>query len=163
MYRFDDPKGEYGVLYAAETERGAFVETFLRELPTRVVSITNLRERRLSSLRVLRKLRLVSAHGAGLVQLGTTAALAAARIETPGIEPWKMYEHSQAWSRALYEHPSAPDGISFKSSHDDRLLCFALFDRVGDALEEDEHPKELHSHKRLLADCVKEYKIKIFR
>ena len=28
--RFDDPRGEYGVLYVAEDAFGAFVETFLR-------------------------------------------------------------------------------------------------------------------------------------
>jgi hypothetical protein len=152
----------YGVLYAAMTPRGAFVETFFRDLPTRIVSITNLRKRVVSTLSVGRPIRLVSAHGAGLVKLGTTAAVSAARNESPGIKPWKMYEHSQAWSRAAYEHPDAPDGIAFNSSHDDGLLCAAIFDRAADAIRQEGGPDFLHSNKRFLAEVVNDYKVSLF-
>lgn len=43
--RFGAPEGEYGVMYAAEDEYGAFVETFGRDTGVRVIDEADLMER----------------------------------------------------------------------------------------------------------------------
>jgi hypothetical protein len=45
------------------------------------------------------------------------------------------YALSQLWSRVLWEHSDEPDGILYRSRHDDSALCVALFDRAKGALE----------------------------
>ena len=154
-YRFDDPVSRYGVLYAAAEEVGAFVETFLRDLTTRIVARSNLALRRITPLETTRPLALVSAYGPGLVHLGTTGAIAAA--VSPGINPWEQYSHSQTWSRALFVHPEKPDGILYRSSHDDSLLCYAIFDRATNPLRESAPPTVLSNRIDIIADAVKRY------
>jgi RES domain-containing protein len=161
-YRFDDPEGNYRVCYLGDSRMSAFVETFLRDLPARVVSVGNLKYRAISGLRITRDIRLVSAHGPGLVQLGTTAALAGAMLELPSRDPTESYAHSQAWSRALHGHPEKPDGILYRSSHDDSLFCVALFeDRASGTLITQGTPRLLSGQAGLLARAVKLYKIRL--
>ncbi|MEO8662514.1 MAG: RES family NAD+ phosphorylase, partial [Bryobacteraceae bacterium] len=59
--------------------------------------------------------------------LGATAEIAASAT----------YEQSQSWARALWSHPGAPDGLSYRSRHDDSTLCIALFHRAADCLTTD--------------------------
>jgi hypothetical protein len=159
-YRFDDPLGQYGVCYLGGSALAAFVETFLRDLSTLVISEANLAYRNISRIEVVRDLRLVKAHSEGLFQLGSTAAVGGAKIELPRAASADAYAHSQAWSRTLHDHRDAPDGIAFHSSHDDSLECFALFeDRAVDAIMPGARPRRVSTQRALLAKAVRRYNL----
>ncbi len=118
--RFDDPLREYGVLYAAEDTFGAFLESFGRAPGRNVVSRQALARRPLSRIEPSRALRLADISGGGLAKIGATAAISSG-----------FYEKAQGWSRALHDHPAAPDGIRYRLKHDPSRLGVAIFDRVG--------------------------------
>lgn len=120
--RFDAPRGEYGVLYAAETFDGAFVETF-GDLSPKTVSVNSLTVRGVATVSPKRELQLVDLAGAGLSQLGLDA-----RICTDD------HALSQEWSHALWAHPSQPDGIRYAARHDASQRSVALFDRAASAI-----------------------------
>jgi hypothetical protein len=124
IHRFDDPGGRFRVCYLATTVEVCFAETFLRNPPVRILSLDDLEERSIATVEVRRELRLVPIHGPGLVRLGVTAELASG----------SDYGYSQRWSRALWEHPDKPDGILYRSRHDDSALCAAVFNRAKDSL-----------------------------
>ena len=117
--RFDDPRQEFGVLYAAETLDGAFIETFGRSPGLNTVSERQLSLRSLSRITVTHPIRLVDLTGPGLARLGTTATLLAGR-----------HRRAQEWSRALWSHPDVPDGILYRARHDPSCICVAIFDRA---------------------------------
>lgn len=118
--RFDDPRGEYGVLYVAEDEFGAFVETFLREPSLTLVAKEELAGRILSEIEAIGDLSLVDLTGKGLQRAGVTGDVSTA-------------PHEQTWalSRAIFEHPSGPDGVRYRLRHDLGRVGIAIFDRVG--------------------------------
>lgn len=117
--RFDAPNGEYGVLYAAETFDGAFIETF-GDLSPRTVSVNSLTVRGVATVAARRALQLVDLAGAGLSQVGLDA-----RICTDD------HALSQEWSHALWAHPSQPDGVWYAARHDASQRSVALFDRAA--------------------------------
>jgi hypothetical protein len=117
--RFDDPRREYGVLYAAETLDGAFIETFGRNPGLNTVSEGQLSQRSLARIEMARPIRLVDLTGPGLARIGATAAILAGR-----------HDRAQAWSRALWSHPVLPDGLLYRARHDPSCFCVAIFDRV---------------------------------
>ena len=121
--RFDDPMGEYGVLYASRDAYGAFVETFGRLLDVRAVTTSALLERSLSWIEATRPLALVDLSGSGLARIGADARLTTAD-----------YAVAQRWARALWAHPVQPDGLYFLARHDPSRPSAALFDRAADAL-----------------------------
>jgi hypothetical protein len=90
-HRFDAPDGEYQVVYVGLSYEAALAETVLRNPRRRIVDHVDLRVRSMAQLRNRSLLRLVQAHGPGLSQLGTTAALS-----TGG------YRASRQWSLALW-------------------------------------------------------------
>jgi len=120
--RFDAPSGEYGVLYGAETFDGAFIETF-GDVSPKTVSVNSLTVRGVATVGPRRSLQLVDFAGPGLSQVGLDA-----RICTDD------HALSQEWSRALWAHPSQPDGIWYAARHDASEHSVALFDRVASAL-----------------------------
>lgn len=120
--RFDDPKSEYGVLYVAEDEFGAFVETFLRDPRLTLVARNELAKRRLSEIEARTDLSLVDLTGKGLQRAGVTGDISPA----PHEETWAL-------SRAIHEHPSKPDGIRYRLKHDLERIGVAIFDRVAAA------------------------------
>lgn len=123
LSRFDDPRREFGVLYAAGSAEGAFVETCIRdERPRgeRCLSQAFLQERRLTRISCPQPLRLVDLTGRGLSWLGADGRL------TTG-----AYSVSQRWSRAFWSHPDRPDGILYCSRFNFSLQCVALFDRIA--------------------------------
>jgi hypothetical protein len=122
LNRFDAPNRDYGVLYAAEHFQGAFIETFGDLLP-RTVSVSALEARGVATVAAHRELRLVDLAETGLSQLGLDA-----RICTDD------HALSQAWSHALWAHPSGLDGIWYAARHDAGQRSVALFDRVASAV-----------------------------
>jgi hypothetical protein len=117
-YRFDSPTGTFGVLYVGAGLAGALVETLLRNPKRRMVAYSDLVSRASSELRCPRDLSLVDFHGAGLQQLGLDNAISTG-----------PYGPCGAWAEALWTHPEAPDGIAYRSRHDPREICYAIFER----------------------------------
>jgi hypothetical protein len=124
IHRFDDPAGRFRVCYFGTTLEVCFAETFLRNPPVRILTLDDLAGRSIATVEVRRDLRLVPIHGSSLARLGVTAELAS------GTD----YVRSQLWSRALWEHSDEPDGILYRSRHDDSALCVAVYDRARDGL-----------------------------
>lgn len=132
--RLNAPDASYGVLYAAERPEGAFAETFLR-VPGRTQLPADLRERKgYVRLRLGRDLNLVQLHGPGLAVLGATAEV------TSGGLPYGL---PQAWSSAIHHHPGTFEGIAYRARHDDNEICFAIFGRASDAVEELDRGRDL--------------------
>jgi|SRR5215472_6848408 len=120
--RFDSARGNYGVLYAAETFDGAFIETF-GDVSPKTVSVSSLTARGCANVVPQRELLLVDLAGPGLSQLGLDV-----RVCTDD------HAVSQAWSEALWAHPSQPDGIWYAARHDAGQRSLALFDRAAAAV-----------------------------
>ena len=118
-FRWDDPLGLYGVFYAAEEEKIAFIETLMHSTSARHVRKSSLVLRGLARVLASGELKLVDLSGAGLGHIGADNNL----CTNP------HYSMSQRWSRALYEHPEAPDGIYYRSRRDPSGMSVALFDR----------------------------------
>jgi hypothetical protein len=125
IHRFDDPAGQFGVCYLGTTLEVCFAETFLREPPVRILAIGDLAMRSVATLEVRHDLRLAPLEGPRLARLGLTAEVAS------GTD----YSLSQLWSRALWEHDDAPDGVLYRPRHDDSAFCIAIYSRARDALE----------------------------
>jgi len=123
--RLNAPDATYGVLYTAQSRRGAFAETFLREPGRTLLAHDLLDGKAYSAIALTRAVRLVRLYGNGLAMLGATAQI------THGGLP---YDLPQSWSKALHDHPAILDGIAYRSRHDDNEVCFALFDRAHAAL-----------------------------
>lgn len=124
IHRFDDPAGKFGVCYLGTTLEVCFAETFLRDPPVRIVALGDLAMRSVATVQVRRDLHLVPLHGSKLARLGVTAELASG----------SDYVLSQQWSRALWEHKDAPDGILYRPRYDDSAFCVAIYDRAKDVL-----------------------------
>jgi hypothetical protein len=123
LYRFDDPAGTYGVLYLGSDVCCAFVETFgdsQGQDGAIEIGASELDRKCLSYVILPGDLRVVDLTGSGLANIGADARVTCG---TP-------YHIPQIWSRALYEHPSEPDGIYYRSRHDPSRTSLALFDRV---------------------------------
>jgi hypothetical protein len=118
--RFDDPLGKYGTLYVALDFHGAFIETAGHRTGIRLVTRTWLEERALSTVTSRPPLKLVDLTGPGLPKLGADS-----RLFTGD------YRLSQSWGRAIWAHPSRPDGILYLSRHDPSRRSVAIFDRRG--------------------------------
>ncbi len=120
QFRFDDPAQEYGVLYLAEDPFGAFVETFGQFVSTvalpRQITTEQLLARALSELVPDRSIQLADLTGSGLARMGADSRLFAGN-----------YGESQAWSRALFLHPSRVDGLFYPTRHDPKRKAAAIF------------------------------------
>lgn len=117
-FRFDDPDGEqgsFGTLYAATDEHGAFIETF-GESEGNTVSQRGLSLRSISQLVLEKPLQLVDLTGSGLAHLGGAGEITAG-----------AYSISQAWAKALFEHPEKPHGIYYRARHDQSRCSIALY------------------------------------
>jgi RES domain len=124
--RFDAQARQYGVLYAASDVRGAFIETFGRELGQQTVPMAKVAARTFSRIIASRPLRFVDLTGPGLNRIGADN-----RLSTGD------YQISQRWALALYEHPEQPDGLLYRSRHDPDRVCAAIFDRAAQTLTAD--------------------------
>jgi hypothetical protein len=152
VHRFDDPLGRFRVCYLGTTVDVSFAETFLRNPPVRILGLDDLAARSVATVEVRRDLRLVPLHGPSLARLGTT-------MEVASISDYAL---SQAWSRALWEHTDTPDGVVYRSRHDDSALCVAVYDRAKISLAT-VADDSLIADARLLARLLKRYKLGLTR
>lgn len=146
--RFDDPSGQFGVLYAGDSPACAFVETYgrLDHIP-RLVTQQELGDRCLSRLVPRSPLRVVDLSAAGLRRLDADNRLCTGD-----------YRIAQRWSAALHDHPDRPDGILYRSRHDPSRVCFALFDRAAELMDAERLGSLIeHRHSRLLAGILDRY------
>lgn len=125
--RLNAPDGSYGVLYAAREPHGAFAETFLRQPGRTLIDPDLIARKAYVRLRLSRELRLIRLAGPGLAIVGATAEV---------VHGGLPYDVPQTWSGALFAHPVEADGIAYNARHDDEAVCYALFDRAGDRIEE---------------------------
>ena len=125
--RFNAPDGSYGVFYGAKTIDGAFAETFLREPGRTLLPPDFVAARGYVELQNTRTLKLIELGGKGLALLGATAEI---------LHSGLPYDRPQTWSKALHDHPAVPDGIAYGARHDDRELCYALFECARTAVAE---------------------------
>jgi len=128
--RFDAPAGEYGILYIAQDEYGAFIETLGRdnvkekEKRRNFVTTSALQKRELARVEPRQPLRLVDlASGRGLARLGADGRL--------GTGDYKL---AQRWALALFRHPEQPDGLLYRSRLDPDRFCAAIYDRAESLL-----------------------------
>jgi len=117
--RFDAPDGAYGVCYVADDSYGAFVETFGWSTGIRIVTAAALAARGLAQIAAISPVRLVDLSGPGLALVGADARLCAGD-----------HAVAQRWARALWAHPSHPDGLRYRVRHDPSRIAVALFNRV---------------------------------
>lgn len=117
--RFDAPGGEFGVLYTAADIEGAFVETVLRR-NGRLIRRDVVGQRSWVRLELTRALRVVRLHGEGLLWHGQDATISTS----------SDYRLARALSLALFNRADAPDGIAYRSKHDNDQICYAFYDRV---------------------------------
>lgn len=144
--RFDSPQASYGILYAAQNQRGAFIETFGRTLGIRTVSGAALQQRNLFTITSDRPLVIVDVWGVNLTKLGVDARLSSG-----------SYEVSRAWALAIYNHPQKVDGICYHSRHDDTEICCGLFDRTAAILKEINLGNLIEQNPRLLSEILRHY------
>jgi hypothetical protein len=129
--RFDDPLGEYGVLYAAATAEGAFAETLLPcpgalTLPARgeggtvPVSGAMIEAHGLAQVTCTSPLQCVDLSGEHLASIGADARIATG--------PWTI---SQQWSRGFFTHPARSCAILYRGRRDPSSLSLAIHERAG--------------------------------
>lgn len=147
--RFDAPTAEFGVLYCAEDEWGAFIETFGQSTGIGTVSVSSLTANPLAKLAVARRLRVVDFAASG----GLTRAGADARLCTG------PHDLARRWSLAIWGHPLQADGIAYGCRHDPPRVALAVFDRATDALSvESSGSLILPEHQVLLGNILDTYK-----
>ena len=144
-HRFDSLTGVFGVLYAAQSFEGAFVETVLRNPERRFVSETYVMARAVSELTCNRELRLVDLRGRGLSRVGTTNAISTG-----------PYSPCWVWSDYLWGHRDQPDGIAYASRHNPRQVCYAIFERPDTAFAAGP-PATFANMARMVKDLLRRY------
>jgi hypothetical protein len=121
--RFDDPRGEYAVLYAARDAFGAFIETFGQVTGRRTVGVGDLKSRYLTEFFPTTPLILLDLVSSGcLARIGADSRLFAGSRAV-----------AQRWSRAIYEHPDRQGvhGILYPARHNHTRAAVAVFNRSG--------------------------------
>lgn len=133
-HRFDAPGGEYGICYLAVEPRGAFVESFLRDpnaagtRAPRILAASELQEHGLSYITVRTSLTVARLQGTGLSWRGVTASISAV----------PRYKETRKLALQVYREDAQPEGLQYRSRHDNDEVAVALFDRAEEALDVDE-------------------------
>ena len=125
-FRFDAPRGEFGVCYVGKSPEAAFIETFGQTTGNRFVQVSELKIRGLTRIQTLRPLQLVNLTSAGLARIGADERLCSG-----------SHLISRRWAAALYRNRHKPDGLLYRARHDPSKLCAALFDRAASKLRVD--------------------------
>lgn len=125
--RFHAPDGSFRTCFAGLSQEAAFAEGVLHgPVPTALVSSATLLARSIAELHAVEPIRALPLYGRYLMRLGATSTI------THGDD----YAVSQAWAKAIHDHPHAPDGILYTSRHDERTFSLALFERAAHKLVE---------------------------
>jgi len=131
-WRWDDPDGNYGVLYLGLAREGPFAETLLRKPAQRAVLWSEVEKRRFARFRTTEPLCLADVRGKGLGWAGVTVAEVAADHDS------KTYSGAYAKAQAISVEVHAStdlDGIAYRSRLDPDQICIALFDRADYKVE----------------------------
>ncbi|HLW48681.1 MAG TPA: RES family NAD+ phosphorylase [bacterium] len=157
--RFNDPQQQYGVVYAAATEVGAFAERLLLAPglfggPTSLaaggipVSATALQTFSLAAITFVRPLACVDLRTpTGLVQIGAG--------------PWLItapHSVSKQWSRPIFLHPSAPEGIVWSSRAGQGVVSLGLHERAKPKITA-QGLGPLIGQRKLLAEAIREFDV----
>jgi hypothetical protein len=156
--RFNDPHQQYGVLYAADTDVGAFAERLLlapglikgpvgmangASVP---VSATTLETFSLATITFVQPLTCVDLRTpSGLSQIGAG--------------PWLLvapHSVSKQWARPLFLHPSAPEGIVWNSRAGQDVISLGLHERTKPKITA-KGLGPLIGHRKLLADAIRRF------
>jgi hypothetical protein len=119
--RYDDPAGaagDFGTLYLARDHFGAFIESF-GDSEGNTVSYATLDVRSIAEIRTMEPIRAVDLTAEGAAWLGAAGEVTAGD-----------HALSQRWARALWGHPTSPQGIYYRARHDQSRFCVAVFDRA---------------------------------
>jgi RES domain len=149
--RFDGSQQGYGILYVGQDEFASFIECFGRKLGCKDVEEEALKQRYLARIEADHSLKFADLTGSGLVKIGADAQL------TTG-----SYNISRTWARAIFNHPDQVDGISYFSRHDNRRVCFGIFDRARFSLREQNLGNLPEQHPKLLAEILEHYDYGLF-
>lgn len=122
--RWDDPSGDFGVLYLGRSLVGAFAETLLRTPTDRDVLWSRAEQKRRATFKLLEPIQLAKLHGEGLAWFEVTAAQIA---DGDYAVPQRLAHRIHALSPV--------DGIQYRSRFDNDEFCVALFDRADAKLE----------------------------
>ncbi|QTQ37544.1 RES domain family protein [Aromatoleum petrolei] len=120
VYRFDDPMQGFGVMYAGSDYMTCISESLLRDeirLGMRPLYKADIDVRVIASLFPATVTLVDLTDG---LPLGLDGQISC----TPD------YAIAQDWARALYEHPSKPDGLYYIPRNYPKGISIALFDRV---------------------------------
>jgi hypothetical protein len=122
--RFDSVDGGFAYAYLGAEDDAAIAETLCRDLPleggARLVPRARLVGRRITSVEVVRDLRVLVLHGAALTQVG--AGLWLTKCDAG------QYEATRAWAARLLELLPDIDGFEYRCRHDEDRMAWALFD-----------------------------------
>jgi RES domain len=126
--RFSDPsrrieKNRFGVLYIGTTLKVCFLEAILRDERNGAVgdypiAEAELQVRHYAEIEVTSPLSLIDLRSDGPVRMGIPTDVVRASSQTL----------SRAWSSAIYNHPEAPDGITYPSRLNGEMNL-AIYDR----------------------------------
>jgi hypothetical protein len=154
-HRFDDPEGQYGVLYAAIDVECAFIESFgdsrnyAGELE---IKEEDLGRECLATITIGSALRLVDLTGSGLANIGADGRLSSG----------DDYTQAQTWSRALWSHPEKPGGIYYLARHDLSRPSIAIFDRARGRIAESLQGSLIANRNRHhLLDILRTYRVSL--
>ncbi len=124
--RYDDPQREYGTCYCGLSLIVSIAETLLHDqVPCRGAHAID--ARRITGVQVVRfpegtaPVRLAHFTGANLRYLVGPNDL---------VGGLGSFDLTQAWSRAIYEHPQELDGVLYMSRHINDQHAIVLFDRA---------------------------------
>lgn len=124
--RWDDPNGQYGVTYAAQTLSVAFAETILHDQGlfqdgAWLVPEEKVNQRSIVYLTCHRPLRLADLTGPALKAMGLDNQISAG----------SDYSQTGLMSRALFDAVPECDGIKYLSRQNNTAEAVAIFDRSG--------------------------------
>jgi RES domain len=159
--RFNDPRHQYGVLYASRTDVGAFAERLLLApgllggggqvagagVP---VSATALQTFSLAAITFEQPITCVDLRmPSGLAQIGAGPWL-----------PTAPHSVSTQWSRPIFLHPSAPDAIVWNSRVGNGVVSMGLHERAKPKITTS-GLGPLIGHRTMLAEAIRRFHVVI--